>query len=226
MKTKNFRTKNLNSRLVAYSATATAAILIVPAAKATIQNITIADVSSNGVAGAIPVLTSGTLSFGAGPLNASFTGFLGNYAELVGNFAINGGGHVIHFAGNNNTQIEGLNFPNGGRHAFYTTVGPVNGAITGYVGFKTQKNAQTYYGWLRVQENFGTNGAPTTLKLIDNGNGIFGAYGTTSDNVWVGQIVATPEPSVAALGGLALLACGAAGVREMRRRRQTETVKA
>jgi hypothetical protein len=232
MKTKSFRSKKLNSQLAAYSATATAALLVVPAAKATVENITIADLSSNGVAGVVPELslngTAQTLSLTAAPFAGSFAGFSFNVVDLAGQIAATQNGKVDVLA--EHATIVGLNFANNGSHTLngFGVAGPANGAVTDYVGFKAHQNAQTYYGWLRVQIGFNNGGVPDNIQLVSKAGNpdIFGAYGTTSDNVWAGQIVATPEPSVAALGGLALLACGAAGVREMRRRRQVETAKA
>ena len=99
-----------------------------------------------------------------------------------------------------------------------------NGAgatATGYIGFRTNLNGQTYYGWLHVKVSNDANDLPFEVSLISrNGDpGVFGAFGLASDNILAGETaLAAPEPSVAALGGLGLLALGAAGVRELRRR--------
>lgn len=99
-----------------------------------------------------------------------------------------------------------------------------NGAAataTGYIGFRTNLNGQTYYGWLHVKVSNDANDLPFEVSLMSkNGDpGVFGAFGLASDNILAGETaLAAPEPSVAALGGLGLLALGAAGVRELRRR--------
>ena len=99
---------------------------------------------------------------------------------------------------------------------------PANGAVTGYIGFKEQLNAHTYYGWLRIQVDADANGFPDEILLIAKSGDpdIYGAYGLASDDITAGEIASpVPEPSLAALGGLGLLALGARGMREMRRRK-------
>jgi len=94
--------------------------------------------------------------------------------------------------------------------------------VTGYVGFKTNLRGQTYYGWLRVKVSNDGSDFPFEVSLISkNGDpSVFGAYGLASDNITAGETaLAAPEPSVAAIAGLGLLALGARGVREWRRRR-------
>lgn len=90
-------------------------------------------------------------------------------------------------------------------------------ANTGYLGFKAKEDGHTYYGWLRVRVNGDSNGAPDQVSLVSI-NGIFGAYAPDADSIIAGEL-AVPEPSATALTGLGLLAVGAAGVREMRRRK-------
>jgi len=91
--------------------------------------------------------------------------------------------------------------------------------VPGYAGFRLSKNAHYYYGWLRVDVN--GSGTPNSLQLVDTGTpGIAGAFNTSpSGAITAGQTAsAIPEPANVA-AGLGLLALGAAGVREMRRRR-------
>jgi hypothetical protein len=94
---------------------------------------------------------------------------------------------------------------------------PKNGAQTGFVGFKSDKNGHTYYGWLRVKVDGSASSAPDLVSLVPE-DGVYGAYGLKSDDILAGE-TAVPEPSATSLSGLALLALGATGVREMRRRR-------
>ena len=92
---------------------------------------------------------------------------------------------------------------------------------TGYVGFKFNNGVHSYYGWLRVDVTGDGNGRPTSLSLVSE-DGDVGAYALADSlggqNIEAGQVSAIPEPTSMA-SGLALLALGAAGVREMRRRR-------
>jgi hypothetical protein len=89
---------------------------------------------------------------------------------------------------------------------------------SGYLAFQTG----SYYGWLKVKVGLDADGVPNQLLLVDNGSGIYGAFDkiddAQADGFTVGA-VAVPEPSLMAIGGLGLLAFGAAGVRELRRRR-------
>lgn len=63
--------------------------------------------------------------------------------------------------------------------------------------------------------------SPAEVTLADkNGNGIYGAFGLVSDNIKAGEIAGVPEPAMLAIDGLGLLALGAAGLRELRQRRQ------
>jgi len=95
---------------------------------------------------------------------------------------------------------------------------------SGYVAFKAHDTKGTYYGWLKVKVSEDSSGVPDKIELVDNGNGVDGAYDLTSDvlgdGFTVGSVAPVPEPSVAAIGGLGLLALGARGVRELRKRRK------
>ncbi len=79
------------------------------------------------------------------------------------------------------------------------------------------------FGWLRVKVTADGNGRPASAALYDNGSGIVGAYEAGSIQAgYPDAVAAVPEPANVA-GGLALLALGAAGVRELRRRRKDAT---
>lgn len=103
-------------------------------------------------------------------------------------------------------------------------------AVSGYVAFKQAANGHNYYGWLKVKVTENGNKQPTEIQLVANSNGNYGAYdlvgNTTSDGFTVGDdVVPVPEPIHPALVGLGLLAVGAAGVRELRRRRNIAGTK-
>ncbi|HVU24523.1 MAG TPA: hypothetical protein VHE13_10395, partial [Opitutus sp.] len=122
------------------------------------------------------------------------------------------------------------NFPNppGVHHThlkagFFGVAGP-SAAATNYIGFKAYANSQTYYGWLRIKVQNGADGLPSQISLVakDGEPAVFGAFGLASDNVLAGQSFGTAIPEPANVpGGLALLALGAAGVREFRKRRKS-----
>ena len=270
MKTKKSNVKILNSKLAAYSATATAALLVAPVAHATIQDITGLSLnlnlpgsqsfsaggfsgSFNGTHGSMKqqVMTPGFTTPGfpgmpghfSGPYNSiylpSTPGFPGQHfpGHLItvgtywhGKANINGNVAGVSNASNlaKGIAFTGLNFFNGQHLLAYRTnhlhqSGAFNGN-SGYLAFK----AGSYYGWLKVKVSLGGNNAPDEIQLVDNGDGIYGAFDkisdTSADGFKVGSVATepVPEPSVAAIGGLGLLALGAAGVRELRRRRKQE----
>lgn len=89
---------------------------------------------------------------------------------------------------------------------------------SGCIAFQTG----SYHGWLKVKVGLDADGVPNQISLVDNGSGIYGAYDNINDALADGftvDAVAVPEPSLMAIGGLRLLAFGASGVRELRRRR-------
>lgn len=85
----------------------------------------------------------------------------------------------------------------------------------GYIGFKEVIAGVTYYGWLRFKDDHDTR---NQLIPVDGTTNVLGAY--AAGPILSGQVgVAVPEPAQIATG-LGLLALGAAGVRELRRRRK------
>jgi hypothetical protein len=102
-----------------------------------------------------------------------------------------------------------------------------NQSATGYVAFKTNQNGHAYYGWLRVKVEADANDFPHVVTLVAKAGspGIYGAYESATASGIASFAVgdtAVPEPATVA-SGLALCALGAAGVREMRRRRTAAT---
>jgi hypothetical protein len=245
MKAKPARTKEFQSKLAAYSTTATVALLAAPTmadAQGTIYNITsITPVTTLS----FPFSNAKVQSFIAGPLHGTIEG---NNRATINYHTGNRQGTALLFADNGNwitsaNVIErfgaGALIKGSGRGVVLADRSTRNGntggaflppahggAVTGYVGFKQRLNAHTYYGWLRVSVSADANGYPDEISfLAKNGDpGIYGAYSLASSDITAGEIAAVPEPSIAALGGLGLLALGARGVREMRRRRNLHNV--
>jgi len=172
----------------------------------------------------IPPYTGPSGTFFPGTPGHSFPGYsrtvgTNRYgrANLAGNIAGNFASRLdkgIPFAGlafSNNTHLL----------ASRSSFGGVNGNFisrSGYIAFQSG----SYYGWLKVKVGLDSNGVPDKISLVDNGDGIVGAFDKSSDVSADGfnvGITAVPEPSVATIGGLGLLALGAAGVREWRRRK-------
>lgn len=96
---------------------------------------------------------------------------------------------------------------------------------TGYVGIRFALSGVTNYGWLRMRVNNSSSGFPSQIYMLPKAGSIsiFGAFDSkadiAADGFKVGSVAAVPEPSLEALTGLGLLAVGAAGLREMRRRK-------
>lgn len=153
-------------------------------------------------------------------------------------FSVEGSGNHNLFNLNANASIKGGQFIPGGRAFLHgASVGTsgaflparVSGATAnGYVGLKGSHSGHLYYGWLRLKVTNNSNGIPIQMSLIaaDGHPDIYGAFDRADqvdgDMFKTGSVAAVPEPSITALGGLGLLALGAAGVREMRRRRSVK----
>lgn len=101
--------------------------------------------------------------------------------------------------------------------AQFAPAGP-NAYKSGYFGFRFRSGTHYDYGWLRLKVGSDARGRPLTIALVDNGDNVVGAYRTDGQPILAG-ISSIPEPASVA-GGLALLALGAVGIREWRRRRQ------
>ena len=110
------------------------------------------------------------------------------------------------------------------RGTYFSTDDHKKGAFTanhtGYIGFRFQHSDNVYNGWLRVGVSFdGDNPVGISLLSKNSSSDIYGAWST--GDIHAGEVVsvaAVPEPAQVATG-LGLLALGAAGVREFRRRR-------
>jgi len=232
------------AKWTAYSATAGAAMLSaasVDAAVTNITNFTVSGTSTTSVSLTVSNSTNG-LHFTAGPAHLYFTAensFSRGGAQLAGDannlIAASYNGHF--FTALKLTLGDALagrtvftNFAAlGNKGSFLGSAGAFvpsgpNAAVTGYVEFKAINGTKAYLGWLRVREENSAGGFPFRVSLVGKAGNptIFGAYDLASsaaaDNFFAGT-VAVPEPSVTALSGLGLLALGAAGVREMRRRK-------
>jgi hypothetical protein len=269
MKSKEHSGKKLTSlkisepfarRLVAYSATAGAALLAAPVADAAIQNI-------NSLSLSLDLPQNGgyqSLSFDVGPFHGAFNGHRGTYKQMSyvpgsfnpgtppytapggtsfpgsPSFSNPGYSRTVgtnrygranlsgNIAGGLASRLDrgipfaGLAFSNNShllasRSSYGGGTGNFRGQ-SGYIAFQTG----SYYGWLKVKVGLDADGVPNQISLVDDGNGIVGAFDKTSEALADGfnvGIVAAPEPSIAAIAGLGLLAFGAVGVREMRRRK-------
>jgi len=247
MNKRSAREKVLNQRLLAYSATAGAALACGSAAHAGITGIS-SGTNGNFTFEGSPVTTLNPPSFtllpgthvGSFKIGVDTHAFhMGGYiqasivaARMYGQFAYSSkvigaetfakGQHII--GNTNNRKFGTVNeafsfgkvYQSGSHNGNFTLANP-----TAYIGFKFVHSAKNYYGWLKAQVQFNSSSShhfPTAIALVPNtpGGTLFGAYGLAADNIVAGQV---PEPSTIGLAGLGLLALGAAGVREMRRRR-------
>lgn len=111
---------------------------------------------------------------------------------------------------------------NSGEENWQFTRGEFMNNHTGYVGFKRigASPSQDYFGWIRLRLNFvGGSAVDVTLLPKIGTTDIYGAYALGSINAGEVASAAIPEPAQVATG-LGLLALGAVGVREFRRRRK------
>jgi hypothetical protein len=241
-----------NTQLAAYSATAVASLVALPAAQATIQNITsftfggssTTNVSVNFQnAFKFDPLVAGPAQFSIGGTNFKLRNTSSGAAHFIhGAFPHNATGEMLKLA--LGAPLTGRTFHTTGRFAFvrkttqdgfpqtnkvgsWATFAP-NGHETGYAEFKAVNGTKVYYGWVRARVQNSGNGLPDQVSLVSKSGtpSVFGAYdlagNVASDGFTAGTIASVPEPSDQALTGLGLLALGAAGVRELRRRRTAE----
>lgn len=156
-------------------------------------------------------------------VGGAVVGHIAGAGDFISNLALGVQIPGKNFAGENINLALRSSFPSLGANSngHFLPHG-ANAHDTGYVGFKTIQRGHTYYGWVRVEVSNNANGNPDAVKLVaKNGDpGVYGAFGLAGDGITAGEIAAVPEPSTLAIGGLALLALGARGVKEMRRRRQ------
>lgn len=240
--------EGFNSKLLAYSATAGAALLLAPAADAQTYNLTLFRENNynhpGGFTTSPPAPSGANFSFTAATYaqNLEFHGlvfghhgtnsfgihFAPNYGDKLGQSGGNGfldfkfASHAViahgapsfgsRFAGiialrttnptNHNIRNFGNFFPTG-----------ANAQKSGYIGFETRQHGD--YGWLKIQVTNDGGGKPSTISFVVASDGLYGQIGDSST---ITNGSAIPEPANVA-SGLGLLALGAAGVREMRRRR-------
>ncbi len=162
-------------------------------------------------------VTNGRLSFAANGFVAVTNARYSNALNLATGDPVNGQNFALGngmLARNNGAVQSGQFLPPGS-----------SAAKTGYVGIRFTLGGVTNYGWLRMRVNNSAYGFPSQVYMLPKAGSIsiFGAFDNKADieadGFKVGSVAAVPEPSVEALSGLGLLAVGAAGLREMRRRK-------
>jgi hypothetical protein len=232
----------LTARLSGYSATAIASLLTAQAGHAAIHNIT--GFTLDGTAtGPLILNFQGQSSLATHTVGidglGTFQLSVKNNSNTGAVYAM-GNAHIMFSTGVANlpagAAISGRNF-NAARQVFalYSQRSslrrgnflPLGGATnsSGYLDFRAKVGSHTYVGWLHPgvealeRGNFADQ---VSLLAQDSNPRIFGAYeliGDVTPAFTNGTIASAPEPSISTLSGLDLLALGAAGVREMRRRR-------
>ncbi len=234
---KSSRRSALSARLSVYSATAGAAILATSPADAMTTITSGAGgnllVSGSLLTGSFPALTN-IASSTASAVEFTVGGFHGkllggsffndmNYARF---YAVSGsvltdlGGVAKNFAFGSLLAGTGTPRSDGLLAASYGLVGNFAPG-TGYVGFQFQNSGIDYHGWLRVRVTLDSRGVANSVTLLtkEGSTDVYGAYDLASNPLTAGTV---PEPSTVALSGLGLLALGATGVRELRRRRTAQ----
>jgi len=220
-------------KLLAYTSASAAALVTTQAAKAqSILNITAGDFGS------------GSISLSTYAKSASFT-VDGTHVFLNWQHLNSPGSQAVHVSGSGAAGLRFMAASRSGSSSFQTVQNLAKGAAidgandnvgqlawartgrffpganatkTGYVGF--QKGA--YRGWFGVKLHANGSGRIDSVAFYDkNGDGIYGAV-TTAASLNVGDVGtrSIPEPANVA-AGIGLLALGAAGLREHRRRKQT-----
>jgi len=232
--------KGFNQKLLGYSATAGAALLLAPASHAQTLNIEYFNVFPFAPGGP-PTFTVTSASFNLGVRERRFGAWSAGHSPiftalfLQSNNPVTGGNLRFHVDGSgveershaalllgNNSRIAGAGLlgslvtvagyfrPGHAAYGNFLPIGP-NAHASGYIGFKIATNE---YGWLRIKVTNDAYGAPITVAVVAAQDGLLGQVGDSS----LRTPSAIPEPADVA-SGLGLLALGAAGVRELRRRR-------
>ena len=94
------------------------------------------------------------------------------------------------------------------------------GTATGIAGVQFDRSGNTHFAWVRLDVDRDANGFPHTLTILDlawedSPNTAIAAGATSSTTV-------VPEPTSAALMGLGMLAMGASGLRQRRKKKAEE----
>jgi PEP-CTERM motif len=235
----------IQSRLPAYMVAA-GAVISVTSSEAAIRTITLDNLGKgNSLTLEEDITDGGSVTIDAGPFSTEIFGVhqkidqqtfidlvgLGTTgSELIGNMQFLGSNYiasklVFGDALPGSLPANGVNFFNKSNGFSGGNFMPeVNGStMDGYVGF--QHTNGSYVGWLKVSiSTWESTGQSKTFSIVANSDGVYGAYGLLSDGLTVGQVSSIPEPATMA-SGLGLLALGAAGLREHRRRRTRAEVE-
>lgn len=217
-------------KLLAYTSVSAAALAIASKAEAQpVNTITLGSFSGGSLSGGSfgSPGTSGSFMVNGQPISLQLTATGAPHSYGVWSATVVGGGAMFDLGAGGNPANLAYGAAMGnfgannllGRETFAYRLDLVAGNFintqnggfkTGYLAFKVG----SYQGWVGISMGRGNRYINSVNFYDKNGDGIYGAFSTR--DITVGYV---PEPSTVALG-LGLLALGAAGVREHRRRKQ------